>query len=133
MSHPENDDSTPVTEALAGMGFSDPAGIAAAIERSSLGAPEAQAARASISDEAARAVVERSKELNPRDEVEAAMVEIVDLLEEVFSLHGALAYWSERFAYLSDRRPADVLGERDLDGLRLIANRLTALAEGAFL
>ena len=83
--------------------------------------------------EAARRVVERSKEASARDEVEAVMLKIVDLLEEVFTLHGAVAYWSERFGYLSDRRPADVLGERDIDGLHLIANRLTALAEGAFL
>ena len=60
--------------------------------------------------------------------------EITDLLNEVFFPEAALRYWSKPLGVPGDNRtPAAILAKKDVDGLRLIANRLTAMAEGVFL
>lgn len=60
------------------------------------------------------------------------LAEIAGVLGELYEPAGVLMFWSSRITYLDHRRPCDLWRDRDLDGLRVLANRLRAMADGAF-
>lgn len=66
------------------------------------------------------------------DEVMLLLDEIADALNEIYEPAGVLLFWSSRIIYLDHRRPCDLLRDRDVDGLRLLAQRVNAAADGAF-
>lgn len=58
--------------------------------------------------------------------------DIVAGLFDVYEPAGALIFWSSRITYLDGRRPCDIWSERDLPMLERLAQRVNALADGAF-
>ena len=56
--------------------------------------------------------------------------EIATALGEVYTPAGVLVFWSSRISYLDNQRPCDVY--RDIELLERLAQRVRALANGAF-
>ena len=63
-------------------------------------------------------------------ERERLLEEIATALGEVYTPAGVLVFWSSRISYLDDQRPCDVY--RDIELLERLAQRVRALANGAF-
>ena len=65
--------------------------------------------------------------------LEALLTRAHELLSEIYDPAGVLMFWSSRVTYLDDRRPCDLVVERDLSALLTMCNRLDAIADGAIL
>lgn len=57
---------------------------------------------------------------------------IAEALNDVYKPAGVLMFWSSRVTYLDGKRPCDLWSDRDIEGLRTLANHVHALADGAF-
>lgn len=64
--------------------------------------------------------------------VEALVTEAAKVLAEVYEPAGVLLFWSARIKYLDNKRPADLVAEKDVERLERLVQRLNALADGAF-
>lgn len=65
-------------------------------------------------------------------EAENLLETIAALLGERYEPAGMLTFWGASITYLDGRRPCEVWRERDLDGLRTLAQRLNAITDGPF-
>lgn len=65
--------------------------------------------------------------------VEQLVTDCAMTLRELYEPAGVLLFWSARITYLDNRRPADLVAARDIEGLETLLQRLEALADGAFL
>lgn len=58
--------------------------------------------------------------------------DIAVALLSIYEPAGALMFWSSRIKYLDDKRPCDVWADRNMVMLERLAQRVNALADGAF-
>lgn len=66
------------------------------------------------------------------ERAEALLSEIAAALDDVYEPAGVLMFWSSRVTFLDGRRPCDVWSEQDVPMLERLAQRVNALADGAF-
>lgn len=65
-------------------------------------------------------------------QVEALVTEAAKVLAEVYEPAGVLLFWSARIKYLDNKRPADLVADKDVELLERLGQRVNALADGAF-
>lgn len=63
---------------------------------------------------------------------EAVLAVIATALNDVYDQAGVLMFWSSPITYLDGKRPCDIWRDRDLPMLERLAQRVNALADGAF-